>query len=61
MFGANNVALAIEIAEGKKQFNGLTFPGLSLEGFKKHAALLDGYRKLHVAKQNHWAREVSDS
>lgn len=61
MFGSDNVTLAIEIAEGRTLFNGLTFPGLSLNGFKKHAALLDGYRKLHVAKQNHWAREVSDS
>ena len=50
-----------ELTSEVELFNGLTFPGLSLEGFKKHTALLDGYRKLHVAKQNHWAREVTDA
>ncbi|TMO44323.1 30S ribosomal protein S12 methylthiotransferase accessory factor YcaO [Pseudoalteromonas ruthenica] len=61
MFGADNVELAIEIAEARIQFHGLSFPGLALEGFKKHHALLDGYRKLHRAKAQFWDRQVSDS
>ncbi|WP_105188669.1 30S ribosomal protein S12 methylthiotransferase accessory factor YcaO [Pseudoalteromonas sp. T1lg48] len=61
LFGSDNVEQAIEIAEARLLFHGLTFPGLALQGFNMHNALLAGYRKLHTAKEQFWAREVSNS
>lgn len=58
MFGADNLALALDIAQANVLFHGLAFPGLALTGFNKHHALLDGYRKLHQAKTQHWDRVV---
>lgn len=55
MYTAECVALCSEIIEKKVKFYGLHSPGLSLEGFKKHQSLLDGYAKVHKAKADHWA------
>ncbi len=59
MYGKEQVEHAIALAEGQARFADLHFPGLSLEGFNKHKALLDGYQKLHDAKVARWAEPVT--
>ena len=54
MYGEDNVKTGIEIIEGNELFHGLHSPGLSLQGFNAHQKLLEGYQKLHKAKQNNW-------
>ncbi|HEY9050933.1 MAG TPA: YcaO-like family protein, partial [Gammaproteobacteria bacterium] len=54
MYGADNVKTGIDIIEGRDNFHGLHSPGLSLDGFKTHQKLLEGYAKLHKAKQRYW-------
>ena len=54
MYGADNVQTGIDIIEGNELFHGLHSPGLSLEGFNTHQKLLEGYQKLHKAKQDNW-------
>ena len=56
MYGEDTVNRGMEIAEGRVVFHGLHSPGLSLQGFELHNKLLDGYRKLHKAKQANWAK-----
>ena len=54
MYGEETVDLGIEIVEGRVLFHGLHSPGLKLDGFVLHNKLLEGYRKLHKAKQSNW-------
>ena len=54
MYGDDTVSKGIEIVEGREVFHGLHSPGLSLQGFDLHNRLLEGYRKLHRAKQTNW-------
>ncbi len=54
MYGDDNVSKGIEVVEGREVFHGLHSPGLSLQGFELHNKLLEGYRKLHRAKQTNW-------
>ena len=54
MYGDDNVKTCIDLIEGKELFHGLHSPGLSLEGFTLHHKLLEGYQKLHRAKQTNW-------
>lgn len=54
MYGDDTVSKGIEIVEGREVFHGLHSPGLSLQGFELHNKLLEGYRKLHRAKQTNW-------
>jgi len=54
MYGDVTVSKGIEVVEGREVFHGLHSPGLSLQGFELHNKLLDGYRKLHRAKQTNW-------
>ena len=54
MYGENNVRIGIDIIEGRENFYGLHSPGLSLDGFHTHQKLLEGYAKLHKAKQTNW-------
>jgi ribosomal protein S12 methylthiotransferase accessory factor len=54
MYGENTIADAISLLEGEDNFYGLHSPGLSLEGFSTHKKLLQGYAKLHRAKQQNW-------
>ncbi|MBE9568956.1 MAG: YcaO-like family protein [Proteobacteria bacterium] len=56
MFGEQTLDDAFDVTSGKENFFGLHSPGLSLDGFKTHARLLDGYKKLHIAKQNNWKK-----
>jgi ribosomal protein S12 methylthiotransferase accessory factor len=56
MYGNDNVKVAIDLIEGKEIFHGLHSPGLSLEGFNIHNKLLEGYQKLHKAKQTNWKK-----
>lgn len=58
MYGQQNVDDGIEIVEGRKRFHNLHCPGLSLEGFQRHNALLAGYEKLQQAKRNHWRKKA---
>jgi ribosomal protein S12 methylthiotransferase accessory factor len=55
MYGEDTVNSGIEMVEGRAVFHGLHSPGLSLDGFELHNKLLEGYRKLHKAKQTNWA------
>jgi len=54
MYGQQNVDDGIQIVEGEKLFHNLHCPGLSLEGFERHNALLAGYEKLQQAKASNW-------
>ena len=54
MFGEQTLADCLDVISGKENFFGLHSPGLSLDGFVTHQKLLDGYKKLHLAKQNNW-------
>lgn len=54
MYGEEIVRNGIEIVEGRTVFHGLHSPGLCLDGFELHNRLLEGYRKLHRAKQTNW-------
>lgn len=56
LYGEQMIARAIAIAEAKTVFDGLHTPGLSLEGFERHNALLAGYEKLQQAKKQFWQR-----
>jgi len=56
MYGEETVMACTDIIEGKQHFYGLHSPGLSLEGFDRHEKLLEGYAKVHRAKQTHWAK-----
>lgn len=54
MFGEQTLSNCLDVVTGKQNFFGLHSPGLSLDGFATHRKLLDGYKKLHIAKQNNW-------
>jgi ribosomal protein S12 methylthiotransferase accessory factor len=54
MYGKELTVKCIDMVEGKLVFDGLHCPGLSLEGFKVHEKLLEGYQKLQAAKANNW-------
>jgi len=54
MYGEDTITDAIALLEGDNNFYGLHSPGLSLEGFTTHQKLLQGYAKLHRAKQLNW-------
>ena len=54
MYDEDTLERSLDIISGKDNFSGLHSPGLSLDGFKMHKKLLDGYQKLHVAKQGNW-------
>jgi ribosomal protein S12 methylthiotransferase accessory factor len=54
MYDAVTLSRSMDILSGKDNFSGLHSPGLSLDGFEMHKKLLDGYQKLHVAKQGNW-------
>lgn len=56
MYGEQTVNQGIEIVEGRTVFHGLHTPGLSLQGFDRHQALLAGYEKLQRAKQRFWQK-----
>lgn len=56
MYGEETLAVCIDIMEGKESFLGLHSPGLGLEGFHRHQRLLEGYSKVHKAKQSHWEK-----
>jgi len=54
MFDEETLANCLHVVSGKENFFGLHSPGLSLDGFTMHQKLLEGYQKLHLAKQNNW-------
>ncbi|MCK5394384.1 MAG: YcaO-like family protein [Gammaproteobacteria bacterium] len=54
MFNEQTLSNAMNVISGKDNFPGLHSPGLSLDGFVAHNKLLEGYKKLHIAKQNNW-------
>ncbi len=56
MYGKERVETCSRIIKGEEVFYGLNSPGLSLEGFERHNKLLEGYKKLHKAKQQYWEK-----
>lgn len=54
LFDEQTLADCMDVITGKVNFFGLHSPGLSLDGFTLHGKLLEGYKKLHHAKQNNW-------
>ncbi|MFV2005344.1 MAG: 30S ribosomal protein S12 methylthiotransferase accessory factor YcaO, partial [Gammaproteobacteria bacterium] len=54
MFDEQTLSDCLDVISGKENFFGLHSPGLSLDGFITHQKLLEGYKKLHLAKQNNW-------
>jgi len=55
MYGDETIDTGIRLLEGQEKFHGLHSPGLSLQGFELHHKLLQGYAKLHKAKQENWS------
>ena len=55
MYTSDCVSICQDILDRKVNFYGLHSPGLSLEGFEKHQALLAGYEKVHKAKKAYYA------
>lgn len=51
MYGEVLVQSCKNLMEGKDYFHGLHSPGLSLDGFKTHLKLLEGYGKVQKAKE----------
>lgn len=56
MFGEQTLTDGLNVVSGEETFFGLHSPGLSLDGFNIHKKLLEGYKKLHIAKQNNWKK-----
>ena len=56
MFSEQTLSDCLDVISGQENFFGLHSPGLSLDGFVTHQKLLDGYKKLHLAKQNNWQK-----
>jgi len=54
LFGEQTLNQCLDVISGKENFSGLHSPGLSLDGFNTHKKLLEGYEKLHLAKQHNW-------
>jgi len=54
MFDEITLADCMDVISGKEKFFGLHSPGLGLDGFVIHNKLLEGYKKLHHAKQTNW-------
>jgi len=54
MYGEQQVKDGVAIVEAKNVFHNLHTPGLNLQGFERHNALLAGYEKLQHAKQQYW-------
>lgn len=53
MFDEQTLTSCMDEISGKENFFGLHSPGLSLDGFTTHHKLLEGYIKLHIAKQEY--------
>jgi len=60
LFDEQTLSDSMNVISGKENFFGLHSPGLSLDGFETHKKLLDGYKKLHLAKQNNWKKYRRD-
>jgi len=56
LFDEQTLANCMKVISGEENFFGLHSPGLSLDGFATHQKLLEGYKKLHLAKQNNWKK-----
>ena len=54
LYGKEYVSICTKVLEGTEVFHGLHSPGLSLDGFDNHKALLNCYAKLHKFKQINW-------
>ncbi len=57
MFSEETLSNCLDVISGKENFFGLHSPGLSLDGFIMHQKLLEGYKKLHVAKTKNWPQQ----
>ena len=57
MYGNEVVNSCIKLLEGEDMYYGLQSPGVSFDGFTAHNKLLEGYAKLHKAKQENWVSE----
>ncbi len=56
LFDEQTLSNGINVISGEENFFGLHSPGLSLDGFETHEKLLQGYKKLHLAKLNNWKK-----
>lgn len=56
LYGKEYLSICNKVLDGSEIFHGLHSPGLSLDGFELHNALLKGYAKLQLFKQNNWSR-----
>ena len=56
LYDEQTLSDCMKVISGEENFFGLHSPGLSLEGFVTHQKLLEGYKKLHLAKQNNWKK-----
>ncbi len=51
LYGKEYVSICTKLLNGSEKFHGLHSPGLALDGFENHRALLDCYSKLHQLKK----------
>lgn len=51
LYGEQTMQKSLAVVEGETVFEGLTAPGLALDGFKQHYRLLTAYEKLQKAKR----------
>jgi len=56
LFDEQTLSDCMKVISGEDNFFGLHSPGLCLDGFETHKKLLEGYKKLHLAKQNNWKK-----
>jgi ribosomal protein S12 methylthiotransferase accessory factor len=56
LYGREYVSICSQMIAGSATFHGLHSPGLALDGFENHQALLSCYAKLHKFKQTNWKK-----
>ncbi len=54
LYGREYLSISRRIVAAEEVFHGLHSPGLSLQGFETHCALLDTYARLQQAKTQYW-------
>ena len=55
LYGKEYVSICSKVLDGSEIFHGLHSPGLSLDGFELHKALLAGYEQLQMFKSRSFA------
>ncbi len=57
LYGSEYLSISRSIVDGEEIFHGLHSPGLSLQGFETHNALLETYSRLQQTKLKYWQQK----